>query len=44
MITTMLRNLLSKKNLESYMLLSTGKALLDEVDAEAIIGRFAESI
>ena len=42
-IKTRLRNSLSQENLESYMLLSIEKELLDDMDAEAIIDRFAQS-
>ena len=42
-IKTRLRNSLSQENLESYMLLSIEKELLDDLDAEAIIDRFTQS-
>jgi hypothetical protein len=42
-IKTRLRNSLSEENLESYMLLSIEKELLDELDAEAINYHFAQS-
>jgi hypothetical protein len=42
-IKARLRNSLSLENLESYMLLLIEKELLDDLDAEAIIDRFAQS-
>ena len=42
-LMTRLRNSLSEENLESYMLLSIEKELLDDLDAEAILDRFAQS-
>jgi hypothetical protein len=42
-LKTRLRNSLSEENLESYMLLYIENELLDDLDAEAIIDRFAQS-
>ena len=42
-IKTRLRNALSEDNLEPYMLISIEKELLHDLDAEAIIDRFAQS-
>ena len=42
-IKTRLRNSLSEDNLEPYTLLSIEKELLHDLDAEAIIDRFAQS-
>ncbi|XP_064089909.1 uncharacterized protein LOC135203907 [Macrobrachium nipponense] len=42
-IKTRLRNSMSEENLESYMLLSIEKEMLDELDNEVIISIFAQS-
>ncbi|XP_064100752.1 uncharacterized protein LOC135211369 [Macrobrachium nipponense] len=42
-VKTRLRNSMSEENLESYMLLSIEKEMLDELDSEVIINRFAQS-
>lgn len=42
-IKSRLRNSLSEENLESYMIFSIEKKLLHELDAEAIIDKFAHS-
>ncbi|XP_066982264.1 zinc finger BED domain-containing protein 5-like [Macrobrachium rosenbergii] len=42
-VKTRLRNSMPEENLESYTLLPTEKEMLDELDTEVIINRFAQS-